>query len=148
MLTAARTRPAQRLTNDIPSVANRRSGGTVSKSNQSAITTGSRLLDGINMRTPAGRRYRDLVLAFKSEVGGTLLESDLAVVKQAAAITLRSEQLQSALVRGEVVDEAMMIRMTNTAKRLITALAKKAKDRKPPRASLADHLRAKVAEVA
>ena len=36
------------------------------------------------MRTPAGRRFRDLCRAFAAEIGGTLTEFEMSLIRQAA----------------------------------------------------------------
>jgi hypothetical protein len=118
----------------------RSSTGPVSVTNQSAITTGTKLLLNIDLRTAAGRRYRDLCRAFEGEVGGVLTESDRAIIRQDAALTLKSEQMQEALIRGEVVDENQLIRLSGAAKRLLATLARKAKARKPDVPTLASYL--------
>jgi hypothetical protein len=56
-----------------------------------------------------------------------LTESESGLVRQAAALALRCEQLQVAIVRGEVVDDDLLVRISGTSKRLLGAIAIKAK---------------------
>lgn len=98
-----------------------------SVTNRSAVTNGSRLLDGIDGRSPAARRFRDLVQAFETEIGGDQpSELQRGLVRQAAALALRAEQLQAAIVRGEMVDDDHFIRLSGEARRLIDTLKSKA----------------------
>jgi hypothetical protein len=60
-----------------------------------------------------------------------LSESESSLVRQAAAMTLRAEQLQAAIVRGEAVDDDLLVRISGTGKRLLGAIASKSTDRKP-----------------
>jgi hypothetical protein len=68
------------------------------------------------------------------------------MIRQAAGLTLRAEQLQAAIVRGEAVDDDQLIRLSSTARRLLTAIAAKAAKRKPPAPTLQDHIARRRAE--
>jgi hypothetical protein len=111
-----------------------------STTNRSAVTNGSKLLVGIDGRSPAARRFRDLIQAFEAEVGGVLTEVERGLIKQAAALTMRAEQLQADIVNGKPVDGDQLIRLTGTAKRILGAISRKAETRKPPAPTLADHI--------
>jgi hypothetical protein len=50
---------------------------------------------------------------------------------------MRAEQLQASIARGEHVDPDELIRLTNTARRTLAAIAKRAK---PKPATLGDYL--------
>jgi hypothetical protein len=99
------------------------------------------MLEGVDGRTASARRYRDLCRAFEEELGGPLNEVDLGLIKQAATLIIRAEQMQGAVVRGEMVDSDQLIRLSSTAKRILSAISAKAVKRKPPAPSLADYLR-------
>jgi hypothetical protein len=71
-----------------------------STTNRSAVTNGSKLLVGIDGRSPAARRFRDLIQLYETEVGGVLTEVERGLIRQAAALTIRAEQLQAAIVEG------------------------------------------------
>src|SRR5437763_9384240 len=111
-----------------------------STTNRSAVTNGSRLLVGIDGRSPAARRFRDLMHADEREIGGILTEVERGLIKQAAALTLRAEQLQGQTVRAEPVDNDQLIRISSTAKRLLGAIADRANKPKPKGPTLADHI--------
>ena len=107
-----------------------RSAATNGKTPRSAITNGKRLLEGISMRTAAGRRYRDLVEAYTAEIGGELSQTEMAMVKQAAALAIQSEAMQADIVNRKPVDTDALIRISGTAKRILDALRDRAGKRK------------------
>ena len=97
---------------------------------RSVVSNGKQLHSNANPvdgRSHHARRFRDLVLAYESEIGGPLTESESGLVRQAAALALRCEQLQAAIVRGEVIDDDLLVRISGTAKRMLGAIAVKAK---------------------
>jgi hypothetical protein len=104
----------------------------VSKKNRSASTNGLVVLEGVDGRSPEGRRFRDLVVAYAEELGGVeaLSQQDAAIVRHAAAVTMQSEQLQAAVVRGEKIDEEQFVRLGNGLVRALNAL----KARRKPKA--------------
>jgi hypothetical protein len=108
---------------------------------RSKVSNGTRLLQNVDGRSSSARRFRDLVNAFEEEVGGPLSEVERGLIRQAAALTFKAEELQSALVNGEPVDGDQLIRLTGTAKRILSAISAKASKRKEPTPTLADHLR-------
>lgn len=74
---------------------------------RSAVTNGA-YPAGINGRTAAGRRYRDLVTEYSREIageGGPLNPAEMALIRQAAALTVRGEALQADIVSGRAADD-------------------------------------------
>jgi hypothetical protein len=61
------------------------------------------MLDGIDGRRTIARRLRDLMRGLLVEFDVTT-EADQALVRQAAGLSVLSEQLQAQMVRGELVD--------------------------------------------
>jgi len=114
---------------------------------RSKLSNGTRLLQNVDGRSSSARRFRDLVRAYETEVGGNLTEVERGLIRQAAALTFKAETLQSDLVNGNPVDGDQLIRLTGTAKRILSAIGEKASKRKEPAPTLADHLR-KRAELA
>jgi hypothetical protein len=108
-------------------------------------TAGGIMLPRTDGRTVSARRYRDLVVAFETEVGGgaALTASERATVQQAAAIALRAEELQADLVLGKPVDSDLLVRLTGTARRLLNGIKGNADDRRPVGPNLADYLASK-----
>jgi hypothetical protein len=114
---------------------------------RSRLTNGATLLGGVNGKSAEARRYRDLYLAFVAEAGGdaVVTEAERALCRQAAALTLRSERLQAAIVRGEAVDDEQIVRITNSAARALSALRRRRSKPRAPGSSLADYLAGKAA---
>jgi hypothetical protein len=117
-----------------------------STTNRSAVTNGSKLLVGIDGRSPAARRFRDLIQLYEAEIGGVLTEVERGLVRQAAALTMRAEQLQADIVNGKPVDGDQLIRITGSARRILGAIAEKTDKRKPAVPSLHDHVARRAAE--
>jgi hypothetical protein len=117
-----------------------------STTNRSAVTNGSKLLVGIDMRSPTARRYRDLVQAFKTDVGGDLSQADMAMIKTAASLSLSAELMQADIVNGKLVDGDNLIRLSSEVRRILDAIAEKAGKRKPAAVpSIYDHVAANYA---
>jgi hypothetical protein len=84
--------------------------------------------DPPKIRTPRGlvRRFNQLVAAFTSDLGaGDLSNADTALIRQAAALTVRAEQTQAALLRGEAADDDALVRLSNAAARLLNLISAK-----------------------
>jgi hypothetical protein len=114
-----------------------------STTNRSAVTNGSKLLVGIDGRSPSARRFRDLIQLYEAEIGGELTEVERGLVKQAAALTLTAEGMQADIVNGKPVDPDAMIRVTSTAKRILGAISAKSAKNKPSGPDLASYLASK-----
>jgi hypothetical protein len=81
-------------------------------------------------------------MAFADELGveAHMTEAEKVICRQAAALTVRSEALQAALVRGEAVDDEQLTRLTNSAMRALQALRTRRTKPKPVMPNLADYL--------
>jgi hypothetical protein len=108
---------------------------------RSKVSNGTRLLQNVDGRSSSARRFRDLTRAHEAELGGSLTEADRGLARQAAALGLRTEQLQAAIVRGEAVDDDHLVRISGEHRRIVDALKAKASKRKQPAPTLQDHLR-------
>jgi len=112
-----------------------------STTNRSAVTNGSKLLVGIDGRSPSARRFRDLVQAYTAEIGGDLSQTEMAMIKTAASLSLSAEMMQADIVNGKIVDADELIRLSSEVRRILDAIAEKAGKRKPAAAvmDLHDH---------
>ena len=106
---------------------------------RSKVTNGVRLFlkgttDG---RSRESRRFHDLCAAYAKEFGTThgLNEGEKTVVRNAAVLSLRSEQLQADLVSGRDVDAEEMVRLANASARLLATIRR---GRVAPRAEQPD----------
>ena len=115
---------------------------------RSAVSNGTRLLVGVDGRSALARRFRDLIAELTAEAGGRegLSAAECSAIRQAAAMMLRAEQVQAAIVKGEFVDNDELIRLSGEARRVLAALRKRA-DAKP-HIPLRDRLAAEASEKA
>jgi hypothetical protein len=118
---------------------------TPSPRTRSAITNRSRIHQNGDARSAGARRFRDLIAAFSADLGDNLSEADIAMIRTAAALTLKSEQMQAALIAGQTIDSDVLIRLASTSRRSLQAISAKAVNRKPGAASLQDYLDRRVA---
>jgi hypothetical protein len=69
---------------------------------------------------------------FESELGGGPLSTiDMALLGQAAALVVRSEALQTAIVAGQDADVDDVIRLASESRRILASLTSKAVKAKP-----------------
>src|ERR1700730_11069533 len=99
---------------------------TRSKRSRSAITNGPRLVQNGDARSASARRFRDLVAALSADLGDNLSEADLAMVRTAAGLTLKSELLQADLANGVPVDAEIIIKLAGASRRALAAISVKA----------------------
>lgn len=127
---------------------NRTSIATTCATSRSAISNGSRLLDGIDGRSAVARRFRDLCRAYEEEISGgaPLTEVDRSTARQVAALTVRSEQLQCDILNGKDVNPDQLTRISGSIKRLLGTVKSKANRKaSEPVADLAAYLASKAA---
>jgi acetolactate synthase small subunit len=97
------------------------------------------MLRGIDGRSAIARRYRDLVEGFVADFGSQKPgERELALIRQAAALTVQTEVLQVKIVRAEDIDLEQLTRLTNVLTRTLKELG--LQKRRTGRQSLADYL--------
>ena len=108
------------------------------------VSNGTRLLAGrVDLRSAAARRYRHLIATFTAEIGGNPTELERGLIKQAAALTLKSEDLQAAIVAGQDgADPDAIIRLSSEIRRILTTLKGKAERAKPTGPTLAEYVAA------
>jgi hypothetical protein len=107
---------------------------------RSRITNGKRLLVGIDGRSAEARRYRDLAISLADDLGGQdkLSEPAKILVRQAAALTIQVEGLQSKIVLGEDIDLDQLTRLSNVLGRTLHRLG--LKKRAEPKLSVPEYL--------
>jgi hypothetical protein len=109
---------------------------------RAAVTNGSLLLPGADGRSAMARRWKDLVELLKKEVspdGDELTTPQMILVKQAALVALRIEQLQADAVSGADISDDDIVRLSNALSRLFTALAKQWAGKPKSTPSIAEH---------
>jgi ribosomal protein L12E/L44/L45/RPP1/RPP2 len=117
-----------------------------SPASRSKVSNRSSVHQNVDERSAGARRFRDLIAAFSADLGDNLSESDLAMVRTAAGLTLKSEQMQAALVAGLDIDSDSLIRLAGTTRRALAAISAKATDRKPDGPTLAEYAAQRAAE--
>jgi hypothetical protein len=119
----------------------------MSATSRAKVSNGTRLLAGVDGRSATFRRFRDLVADLIREQGRELSISEIGLIRSAAALLVRSEELQAAAVRNEDLDGDELIRLTSEARRLLQLLRRSALPEPEP-LTLEQHLRAVEAEEA
>jgi hypothetical protein len=105
---------------------------------KSAISNRSRLLEGVDGRSASARRFRDIVAAYEAEAGSHVSAVERDLIRQAAGLTLRAEQMQAVIVRGEPVNNDELVRISSTAKRLLETIRTRAANNKPAAPTILD----------
>ena len=95
-------------------------------------------LPRIDLRTVSAMRYWALLDSYGGELGERLSEPEKALVQQIAAMQIRIEQLQAAIVEGRDVDADQIIRLSSEHRRLLNTLRAKAGQRQPDGPSVED----------
>ena len=99
-------------------------------------------------RSAGARRYRALIHAYTTSLGGGELdEEDRGLIEQAAMLTLRVEQLTNDIVNGKPVDDATIIKLAGASRRALSAISSRSAERKPTTLSLTEHFARKAAEL-
>jgi hypothetical protein len=108
---------------------------------RSAVTNDPLFLRGVDGRSMVARRYRDVAIALADDLGGQdkLSEPSKILVRQAAAMTVQVEGLQSKIVAGEYVDMEQLTRLANVLGRTLQRLGLKRAPAKREASTLAEH---------
>ena len=118
-------RQARRACRDVteitPEIDDDKAADTGGGEKRSRVTTGRTLLHGIDGRTREARRYRDVLdgLVVQFDI---IDESDLALARRYASMSVLSEVQEAKQARGESADTERMIRAANTQRRIRNAL--------------------------
>src|SRR3712207_4563673 len=106
--------------------------GTMPVNNVSTVgasTSRGWALAGVDGRTVAARRFRDLIAEFSADLGGmaALGNAERTLIRQAAALTMEAERVQAFIVKGEHVTHDALVRIPSEARRILLSLAARAK---------------------
>jgi hypothetical protein len=87
---------------------------------RSAVTNGSKLLEGVDQRSPLARRYRDIAGAIIADLGGEDMCSEVKkqLIRRFAGDSVLAERMEAALVRGEQVNIAEYTALSSSLVRL------------------------------
>jgi hypothetical protein len=92
-----------------------------------------RAMLGIDGRRTTAKRFRELVAAFAYDLGGeaSLTAAELALIRQAAVVTVAAEQMQTELLNGGAIATDDLVRSTNAVTRILVALGATRRKRGP-----------------
>ena len=99
---------------------------------RSAVTNGKRLFVQGDGRGPWARRYRDLITAHVSDLGGPdagLSEAQISLIKRASAVEVELEAMEGKMSRGEPVDLDLFTRALGHLRRVLETLGLERKPR-------------------
>ncbi len=92
------------------------------KTNLSAVSNGARLFaERLDLRTPRGRRFKDLIAAYTKAVG-TPTEAQRAIVRDLALMQVLSEDIQQEFLDTGEIDNAQHSRVVNMLRRHMKTL--------------------------
>ena len=94
---------------------------------RSKITNDPLAVRGVDGRSMAARRYRDVAIAIADDLGGQdlLSEPSKILVRQAAGMTVAVEDLSAKVVAGEDVNLEQLTRLSNVLGRTLQRLGLK-----------------------
>lgn len=99
---------------------NRAATVTPPKKVRSAVVNGSRLfVEGLDGRSAAARRYRDLVVEFTNDIGGDPSEAQKQLIRRAASLSVWCEVQEVRLANGEDIDIGPLTTATNSLRRVL-----------------------------
>ena len=109
---------------------------------RSRTGTGATVLDGLDMRTGGGRRYREVFVSLSMHLGGNPNAAEEAIMRRAAALCVWCERQEVDLAQGCDFDVSSFTTAANTLRRLLSdiGLEPKTKDITP---SLAEYMSAR-----
>ena len=93
---------------------------------------GSALLPGVDGRSTMARRYRELVAAMESDLGGNLPAAKQAIVLRAATLIAWAEQAEAEFARTGEMDVQQFTTATNALRRLLADIGLERKVRDVP----------------
>ena len=111
------------------------------RNNRSGFTNNPYRLEGVDMRSERGRRYRDIVDGLVAEFGDT----DAASIRELAGLKIVCEGTQAAVVAGDASAREDLVRISNLIARRETAMRESVRSRPDPTPSLSDYLAQKAA---
>ena len=108
------------------------------------VSNGSKLLTGVDGRSAAARRFRDLIAEMTAEAGGdaTLSASERGEIRHAAALIMRLDQICASVVNESFNDNDSFIRLSGEVRRLQARMRRRNAAMPPPRIPLREQLAA------
>ncbi|WP_210317721.1 hypothetical protein [Bradyrhizobium sp. ERR14] len=92
----------------------------------SAITNGSRLFaERVDLRTPRGKRFRDLITGYSASLGSKITEADRAIIRDLSMLQVLSEDIQQQYMQSGEMKESEFVqysRIVNAIRRHLKTL--------------------------
>lgn len=110
----------------------------ISNTNRSRVSNGTKLLAGVDGRSPLARRFRDLIRGYTAEFE-VVSDFDKDLIRQAAFLVIKSEDLQTKHLTGGNVDSDEIIRLSGQLRRVLSALRRRAHTTAPAAPSVTEH---------
>ncbi len=107
------------------------------------VTNGKAMfLDGVDGRTLAARRYRDLFNSFVSDIGGMEIasEAQLQLARRCAAMCCQAELMEAEFIAGVDMDLDGYLRLVGTLSRALSRLGVERKPRDVDDLSLDEYI--------
>jgi hypothetical protein len=115
-----------------------------SLTNRSRITNGKDILAGVDQRSAAARRFRDVLINIYGDLGGLdlLSEGQRQLARRCATIAVACEKMEACAVAGQDIDLEVYGTLTDRLGRAFSRLGLKrvAKDITPSVADYVKHL--------
>ncbi len=94
---------------------------------RSRVTNDSALLAGVDGRSAIARRFRDLVDAIISDMGGddAISEGQRQLARRAAALSVQCEQIEAVMANGGPIDANDYVRLVNALNRVLGSIGLK-----------------------
>ncbi len=95
------------------------------KLSRTRVTNGKALfLEGVDGRTLAARRYRDLFHSFISDLGGMEVasEAQLQLARRCATMSCQAEVMEAEFIAGDDTDLEQYLRLVGTLSRALSRL--------------------------
>jgi hypothetical protein len=89
---------------------------------RSRVGNGSAVLAGVDGRSAAMRRYKEILGQLVSDLGGDPSEAQTQIARRAATLAVWAEQEEAALANGGQLDIAAFTTAANTLRRLLSDL--------------------------
>ena len=94
---------------------------------RSRVTNDSALLAGVDGRSAIARRFRDLVDAIISDMGGdeVISEGQRQLARRSAALSVQCEQIEAVMANGGPIDANDYVRLVNALNRVLGSIGLK-----------------------
>jgi hypothetical protein len=86
------------------------------------VGNGSAVLSGVDGRSTVFRRYREILAALVSDMGGDPSEAQQQIARRAASLAIWCEQQDADAANGKAIDVGPYTTASNTLRRLLESL--------------------------